>query len=120
MFDADGDVSEDSQSQEANNSIESSDHRSDEGPRRSTRTRTEPERLDPKFQGKSYFIKKNAGTMLKRHRKRSLKIRAKKKLRSEHYNLFTQGFRTKENCFEHTNLEAMVMAQFIVYYNAMN
>ena len=58
VFDADGDVSEDSQSQEANNNIESSDHRSDDGPRRSNRTRTEPERLDPKFQGKSYFIKK--------------------------------------------------------------
>ena len=130
VFDAEGDVNDDSQSQEANNNIESSDHRSgDDGPRRSARTRTEPERLDPKFQGKSYFIKKNeksyfikknAGTTLKRHIKRSLHIRAKKKLRSEHYNLFTQGFRTKENCYEYTNLEAMVMAQFIVHYNAMN
>ena len=57
------------------------------------------------------------GTKLKRHVKKDLNIRAKKKPRSEHYNLFTQGFRTKDNCFEYTNLEAMVMAQFIIYMN---
>ena len=57
------------------------------------------------------------GTKLKRHVIKDLNIRAKKKPRSEHYNLFTQGFRTKDNCFEYTNLEAMVMAQFIIYMN---
>ena len=119
-----GDVSEDSQSQNTNDdNIHgdelSLDHRSDtgdSGPRRSTRIRTEPERLKPTLLGKSYIMQ-SIGTKLKRHIKKDLNIRAKKKPRNEHYNLFTQGFRTRENCYEYTNLEAMVMAQFIAYTN---
>ena len=119
------DVSEDSQSQNTNDDDNiqgdelSLDHRSDNcdsGPRRSTRVRTEPERLKPTLMGKSYIIQ-SMGTKLKRHVKKDLNIRAKKKPRNEHYNLFTQGFRTRENCYEYTNLEAMVMAQFIAYAN---
>ena len=119
-----GDVIEDSQSQNTNDdNIHgdelSLDHRSDtsdSGPRRSTRIRTEPERLKPTLLGKSYIMQ-SIGTKLKRHVKKDLNIRAKKKPRNEHYNLFTQGFRTRENCYEYTNLEAMVIAQFIAYAN---
>ena len=80
------DVSEDSQSQNTNDDDNihgdelSLDHRSDNcdsGPRRSTRVRTEPERLKPTLMGKSYIIQ-SMGTKLKRHVKKDLNIRAKK------------------------------------------
>ena len=57
---------------------------------------------------------------LKRQIKKDLNIRYKKKLRDEHYNLFTQGLQDTNNCLEYTNLEALVLAQFMENMNNMS
>ena len=53
---------------------------------------------------------KKINIRVKRGMKKELKIPSKKKLREEHYNLFTQGIRTENDCLEYINLECMIMA----------
>ena len=68
------------------------------------------------MKGQSYAMKK-INIKVKRGIKKALKIPNKKKLREEHYNLFTQGIRTDSDFFEYTNLEGMIMAIFMIHTN---
>ena len=58
-----------------------------------------PTNLVPNMKGQSYDMKK-INMRKKQGIKKELKMRSKKKLREEHYNLFTQGFRTENECLE--------------------
>ena len=73
-------------------SSEESEEDENTGPRRSTRTRKFPERLNPNMTGQSYATKK-MNIKMKRKMKKDIKLRTKKKFREEHYNLYTQGIR---------------------------
>ena len=90
----------------------------DTGPRRLVRSREPPEKLNPSMTGQSYATKKMS-IQMKRKMKKDIKLRAKKKFREEHYNLYTQGIRTEADCMEYTNLEGMILAMFMVRLNEM-
>ena len=66
--------------------------------------------------GQSYAMKK-INIKVKRGIKKELKIGSKKTLKEEHYNLFTQGIRTENDCLEYTNQEGMIMAIFMIHTN---
>ena len=68
--------------------------------------------------GQSYVTKK-MNIKMKRKMKKDMKMRTKKKFREEHYNLYTQGIRTEDDCMEYTNLEGMILAMFMVRFNEM-
>ena len=97
---------------------EESEEDENTGPRRSTRTRDPPERLNPNMTGQSYATEK-MNVKVKRKMKKDIKLRTKKKFREEHYNLYTQGIRTETDCMEYTNLEGMILAMFMVKLNEM-
>ena len=65
--------------------------------------------------GQSYVIRK-MNIEMKRKMKKDIKMRTKKKFRKEHYNLYTQGIRTKADCTEYTNLDGMILARFMVRF----
>ena len=99
-------------------SSEESEEDEHTGPRRSTRTREPPERFNPNMTGQSYATKK-MNIKMKHKMKKDINLRTKKKFREEHYNLYTQGIRTKSDCMENTNLEGMILAMFMVKLNEM-
>ena len=108
---------EDQSSSSGSNDSESDDDK-DVEPTRAVRFRKPPERLNPTMTGQSYATKK-INIKMKRKMKKDIKLRTKKKFREEHYNLYTQGIRTENDCMEYTNLEGMILAMFMVRFNEM-